>query len=561
MLKSKHLALKSKISPFLRYAGCNWAQINANFPHRAGVVELADTPGLEPGAARHRGSSPFFRKLTRKLMIYFAGVIFFAAGCGYTTQPVKFPARIYFELERLTEGDRGTQGDLAAQKEPANIATIFGGATIMQPTGARFPVVTVTNTAGGQSARWSLNDSQRSDSQTELSALRIAPDNSRLAIVVRNPGKLNILREIDLQSGLDIRAPIENIFDVVYLSDGSLLATRLRNQQPRSAIQINGANIRVVYEAQARGLLSLSVKTPEYINITEWNSTPKVFNVRTAQLSNRVKSQPQVNFSGCATMKTKHCRDISVLSADGTSVPVTVIGPVNGDKLQAPVSVRVYGAYGMNVGNALTPREIYLLHHGATVVFAHVRGGGELGPKWHTAGAGALRENGVQDLIAVLKNFAGRPLILNASSAGAIVAIAATAATAAIAGTNASPQLVSALVLDSPLLDISQTIARFADDAAEFANTPPQIFPLHIAAQAKLPPILLLCGTLDPLVDVAACLSFKALNDQILESGEIALWHEERDFHGAPLSRPELLEREARILNFLSAKIRLFWAR
>ena len=50
---------------------------------------------------------------------------------------------------------------------------------------------------------------------------------------------------------------------------------------------------------------------------------------------------------------------------------------------------------------ASRPRASSLLDRGVVMVYAHIRGGGELGDAWHDAGKMALKRNTFTDFIAV----------------------------------------------------------------------------------------------------------------------------------------------------------------
>lgn len=111
-------------------------------------------------------------------------------------------------------------------------------------------------------------------------------------------------------------------------------------------------------------------------------------------------------------------------SADGTAVPLTVAHRAHllaregsgsrggnsssgGSSQLRPVAPRpcllvVYGAYGHCLPTEFAPDRLPLLRDGWVLALAHVRGGGELGRRWHAAGRGAAKANSVADLEACL---------------------------------------------------------------------------------------------------------------------------------------------------------------
>ncbi|GAB4817005.1 hypothetical protein N2152v2_004051 [Parachlorella kessleri] len=139
-------------------------------------------------------------------------------------------------------------------------------------------------------------------------------------------------------------------------------------------------------------------------------------------------------------------------SADGTAVPMTVVhgkGVKPGDG--SPCLVVVYGAYGHCLPNDFYPERISLLQRGWVLALAHVRGGGELGRRWHAAGRAANKQRSVEDLEACIDALVeaglaqpGR-LALEALSAGGLTAGALL---------NRRPGSVSAALLEAPFVDV-----------------------------------------------------------------------------------------------------------
>eukprot|EP00457_Paulinella_chromatophora_P000841 gb/GEZN01000841.1/.p1 GENE.gb/GEZN01000841.1/~~gb/GEZN01000841.1/.p1 ORF type:complete len:942 (-),score=150.78 gb/GEZN01000841.1/:678-3503(-) len=155
-------------------------------------------------------------------------------------------------------------------------------------------------------------------------------------------------------------------------------------------------------------------------------------------------------------------------------VPVTVLHradmSTNG---QNQLLLEVYGAYGTSLSLSFRPSYLPLLTRGWVVALAHVRGGGELGPAWHRAGAGINKQQGLRDTEAVLralhdKGFSNpwRSAVTGASAAGAILGQLILPSRArqeikheaeeeepAEAQTQRQP-LLSALLLKNPFLDV-----------------------------------------------------------------------------------------------------------
>lgn len=407
----------------------------------------------------------------------------------------------------------------------------IGDLALTLPEGSRFPLIT-----GPNGIRWTLSDSERSDSLAEVSALRISPDERRVAFIVARPNKTRMLREIELATGQATGIKASEVYDAVYLPDGRLLASVLENQQPRKAVILTGDLVEEVAKAKPDEFISLSVATPAAIKLRAWNGNESVVHVGNYQA---VVSDEAPHKFGCPVLndqlsKNTRCQQRWIRSSDGTSVPVSVVIPQSAS-LSSPIYLRAYGAYGQSVGNSLSRRERFLLNHGITVVFAHVRGGGELGTQWHAAGRGANRGSGVADLVEAIRSFRGRPIILSAASAGAIDAVASLVRVS---------DLLAGVILESPLLDLEATLRKFPDDQAEFGATPETLFPFEVIKRIKPPPMLVICSRRDPLVQASACSSFTAM----LAAEQTSTWLTAGDRHAQAWSRANDLELDSRVL-------------
>jgi hypothetical protein len=75
---------------------------------------------------------------------------------------------------------------------------------------------------------------------------------------------------------------------------------------------------------------------------------------------------------------------ISVGSRDGTKVPLTVLPPA-GSAGPVPTVLFAYGAYGVPIDPRYSPFRASLLARNVSFAVAHIRGGGDQGPRWHEA--------------------------------------------------------------------------------------------------------------------------------------------------------------------------------
>jgi oligopeptidase B len=146
------------------------------------------------------------------------------------------------------------------------------------------------------------------------------------------------------------------------------------------------------------------------------------------------------------------CQAVLVPSAGGVQVPMTL---AHRRGLQPdgshPALLVVYGAYGHALEPDFEWRRLGLLQAGWVLAFAHVRGGGELGRRWHEQGRQLRKPASVQDFLACAAWLQQRGyaspggLAASAHSAGGLVLGAAM---------NQRPGLLAAAVLRAPFLDL-----------------------------------------------------------------------------------------------------------
>lgn len=150
------------------------------------------------------------------------------------------------------------------------------------------------------------------------------------------------------------------------------------------------------------------------------------------------------------------CERRSVPAADGTPIPVSIIMRRNPEvRHPAPVLLTGYGAYRIPYPVSFSSNRISLLDRGVIVAIAHVRGGGELGKRWHDAGRMAHKQNSFSDLAAVAEALVrdgiteSRRLAIEGGSAGGLLVTAAL---------NQHPELFGAVVAQVPFVDVINTM-------------------------------------------------------------------------------------------------------
>lgn len=136
-----------------------------------------------------------------------------------------------------------------------------------------------------------------------------------------------------------------------------------------------------------------------YFNIVSWTKSRAHFkyNPKTGKTTptNLIPSNP-VDMSGIKFVNDK------AQSYDGTMVPLVIIYK-KGLKRDAtnPVLMYGYGAYGIvNTTPSFGAGYLPWLERGGVIVWAGVRGGGEYGEEWHSAGKQKTKPNTWKDFIA-----------------------------------------------------------------------------------------------------------------------------------------------------------------
>jgi oligopeptidase B len=150
------------------------------------------------------------------------------------------------------------------------------------------------------------------------------------------------------------------------------------------------------------------------------------------------------------------CARLSVPASDGTAIPVSLVFRREPAVPQpAPMLLTGYGAYGIPFPVGFSSNRLSLLDRGVVLAFAHVRGGGELGKRWHDAGRMAFKMNSFTDFIAVAE-----ALIREGRTAPALLAIEGGSAGGLLMGavTNFRPELFAAVLAQVPFVDVINTM-------------------------------------------------------------------------------------------------------
>ena len=141
---------------------------------------------------------------------------------------------------------------------------------------------------------------------------------------------------------------------------------------------------------------------------------------------------------------------------DGTPVPISLVyrRDVARDGT-APLLLYAYGSYGISIDPTFSAARLALLDRGVIFAIAHIRGGGELGERWRTAGHLQAKLTTFEDfidcaefLIAERYTSAARLAIQGGSAGGLLVG----------AVVNMRPDLFCAAIAQVPFVDVMNTM-------------------------------------------------------------------------------------------------------
>ena len=147
---------------------------------------------------------------------------------------------------------------------------------------------------------------------------------------------------------------------------------------------------------------------------------------------------------------------VHATAPDGARIPISLLrradAPCDGT---SPMLLMGYGAYGIPLPVTFSSARFSLLDRGVSFAIAHVRGGGELGKRWHDEGRMLKKRNTFTDFIAAAEFLASSGytaadrLAVEGGSAGGLLIGAVL---------NLRPDLVTAAVLRVPFVDVINTM-------------------------------------------------------------------------------------------------------
>ena len=143
-------------------------------------------------------------------------------------------------------------------------------------------------------------------------------------------------------------------------------------------------------------------------------------------------------------------------ASDGAAVPISLVYRKGLDRDgKAPMLLYGYGAYGLSSDPRFGSDRLSLLERGFVYAIAHVRGGGDLGKRWHEAGRLLTKRNTFIDFIACAKY-----LIAEKYTSADRLAIEGRSAGGLLVGavTNMRPDLFAVVLAGVPFVDVLNTM-------------------------------------------------------------------------------------------------------
>jgi len=142
-------------------------------------------------------------------------------------------------------------------------------------------------------------------------------------------------------------------------------------------------------------------------------------------------------------------------AADGTRIPISLVGRPTALAAPAPLYLYGYGAYGASMDPWFSHARLSLLDRGWVFAIAHVRGGADMGEAWYQQGKLQHKSNTFNDFIACAEH-----LIDQQYTDSSKLVIAGGSAGGLLIGNviNQRPELFAAAVADVPFVDVWNTM-------------------------------------------------------------------------------------------------------
>ncbi|MFO1040897.1 MAG: prolyl oligopeptidase family serine peptidase [Planctomycetaceae bacterium] len=371
-----------------------------------------------------------------------------------------------------------------------------------------------------------------------------------VAIDTRNP---TVIREVIPQAaetlaGADI---IANQFVLTYLKDA------------KTQVKIHAMDGRQIREVQfpgigsATGFTGKRTETETFYSFSSFATPPSIFRYDLLTGESKLLRRAAVKFNP----DDYEVKQVFYSSKDGTRVPMFVAHK-KGLKLDGsnPTLLYGYGGFSISLTPSFSVSRLAWMEMGGVFAVPNLRGGGEYGEEWHTAGTKLKKQNVFDDFIAagewLIKNNYTQPAklgIQGGSNGGLLVGACMTQ----------RPDLFGACLPAVGVMDMLRfhkfTAGRFWVDDYGSADNPDEFkallaySPYHsLKAQTRYPATLVTTADTDDRVVPGHSFKFAArLQEYHSGDAPVLIRVETRAGHGAGKPTSKLIEETADLWAFL----------
>jgi prolyl oligopeptidase len=191
----------------------------------------------------------------------------------------------------------------------------------------------------------------------------------------------------------DPNAPLQSFSvtkDAIYLVD-LVNGRRLLRKLAHDATQ--PVPVKLPYDGSVLNLVTNPSRDDWYLGLTSWTRLPRIFHSKREGFEDTgLGVTSPADFSNIAV------EEVEVTAEDGERVPLTILARKGLARDGShPAILEGYGGYGMSSTPVNDVSRLAWLERGGVYAIAHVRGGGEKGERWHTAGQGQNKPRGIKD--------------------------------------------------------------------------------------------------------------------------------------------------------------------
>ncbi len=211
-----------------------------------------------------------------------------------------------------------------------------------------------------------------------------------------------------------------------------------------------------VYVAQGTGNREFDTNTFRF-NYESFVTPPSVFDYDMKTRERVLKKQQPV--LGGYDPKKYHSEQLFATAKDGTKIPVSIVYRIDAAEKKHPENrptlLLGYGSYGISIDVSFSSSRLSLLDRGMIYGIAHIRGGGEMGKKWHEDGRMMTKKNTFTDFIDCCQYLIDQgytskdKLAITGRSAGGLLMGAVL---------NMRPDLYHVALVGMPFVDVMNTM-------------------------------------------------------------------------------------------------------